>query len=171
MADEITAYDLDDALDLLEKYPVAMKMAIRDAGERLPDVIGVMHSNQAQIRDMKRIYASELEDGEAGSRWQVELAPKNDYSYNTQGILAAFLGEWEGTLAELLVFLIHRDVLRPDWQLTKLRNLATEMGVSLTTAGKEIEDGDNKAQIGKIKGKAYPKFLPVTEEEDGKQDT
>jgi hypothetical protein len=156
----------DTMLDLLEKYPPAVKQAMILAGDRMPDVTGIMHSNAAQIKDLKRQGQSELENGDAGKRWRTVIDPKNDYTFNTLGLFQAFLAEWEGSFIDLMLFLIANDCVRLDWQLTKTTKMATTMGVDITISGKEVDDSSD-AQIGKVRGKAYPTYKPITEEKDG----
>jgi hypothetical protein len=158
--------EFDALLDTLERYPIAMKNAVAIAGDRLPDVTGIMHSNAAQIRDMKRLAQSELEDGESGKRWAVVIDPKNDYTFNTPALFQAFLSEWEGSFTDLLLHLIASDVVRLEWQLTKTKNMATAMGVDITISGKPVDDTSD-AEIGKVKGKGYPSYRPINEEKDG----
>jgi hypothetical protein len=159
--------DFDQQLDALEGYPKALKAAIAAAGDRLPDVTGIMHSNNAQVRDIKRLAQSELEDGDTGTRWRTVIDPKNDYSFNTPGLFAAFLTKWKDSFTDMLLMLIAEDAIRLQWQLTNTRNLASRMGVELTIVhGTEVSDGDPTRHIGKVPTKAYPKYEPVFEEDD-----
>ena len=165
----VTEMTIDEMLDMLERYPAAVKGTISVAGDRLVDVIGVVHSNQAQIRDQKRLAMSELEPA-VGQRWSMEQGRQAKRTYNTPGILAAILAKWEGDLLSLLLHLQAIDVLRFGWQWSKLDQFAYSLALPLTKAPTEISDDDPKYLVGEVWGPASPKFEPVMdEEEDGQE--
>ena len=162
---------LDERLDFLEMYPTAVKKAIADAGDRLVDVVGVITTNTRQVAEQKKMAVSELVTGERGQRWSIEQGRKADRSYNTPGILAALLADYDGTLLELLLHLRTIDVVRLSWQWTKLDKFANDLGVELRKSRVQIEDDDDTYLVGEVWGDGSASFQPINEEDDGKQDT
>ena len=78
-------------------------------------------------------------------------------SYNGPRIIDKFAKAWGSTIFDTLVSLIAMDVVRLDWQFTKLINAAEQYDITIATAQHEITEGDD-ADIGVYRGKGYPKY-------------
>ena len=76
--------DLNESLDLLDKFPAAAKQAILDAhGEQeLADVLGTLNSVEQRVAEQRRLASTEIQIGETGERWKDERSGKNAYSFN-----------------------------------------------------------------------------------------
>ena len=154
---------IDQMIDALSLYPQAVKLAIVNSEDRLVDVIGQVHSNQAQIRDMKKHAISEIDNGEQGKRWRAEIGGSYKRSYNTQSLLAK-LTDKGGSLASTLAFLMQTGVIKIQWNWTPLNKLIRGNS-DIKIIKREIEDGDPEYDIGEYWDPSNPTYKPVEETE------
>lgn len=154
---------IDQMIDALSLYPSAVKVAIANSEDRLIDVIGQVHSNQAAIRSMKKSAVSEINDGEKGKRWLAVVSGAYKRSYNTQGLLAKLTPK-DGTLASTLGFLLTSGVITLKWNWTPLKKLMRETDVQFKIIKREVADGDPEYDIGEYWEAGNPTYKPVEEE-------
>ena len=154
---------IDQMIDAISLYPQAVKLAITNSEDRLVDVIGQVHSNQARIRDMKKHAISEIHDGEKGKRWYAEVGGSYKRSYNTQSLLAK-LGSQGSGLAATLQFLLQTGVIEIKWNWTPLKKLIRER-TDIKIIKREVADGDPEYDIGEYWDPSNPTYKPVEETE------
>jgi hypothetical protein len=155
---------VDQMIDALSLYPAAVKVAIAHSEDRLVDVIGQVHSNQALIRSMKKSAISEIGDGEQGKRWKAEIGGSYKRSYNTQSLLAKLTPK-DGTLASTLAFLMQTGVIKIQWNWTPLKKLMRETAVQFKIIKREVADGDPEYDIGEYWESSNPTYKPIEETE------
>lgn len=155
------APSIDEQIDMLAAYPSAVKHAIVNSEDRLVDVIGQVHSNQARIREIKRHAISEIDDGEKGKRWKAEVGGSYKRSYNTESLLAK-LSEGHASLAHALAFLLQTGVIKLQWNWTPLKKLIRERN-DIKIIKREVADGDPEYDIGEYWDPSNPTYKPVEE--------
>jgi hypothetical protein len=137
---------LETKLDLLDKYPAAVKAAIMEAKDEseLVDVLGTVMSVRRRVDGQRRLASSEVtptatEHIKAGERHTVEVARSANRSYNTPELMK--LMQDNGlTILDLLDI----DVLRISWRWTDLKNFVERRGIKLKVVKKEIPElGDS----------------------------
>ena len=160
-----TPVTFDEQLRLIAMYPAAVKQAALNSEDRLVDLVGIVHSNQSAIRGMKRGWMAEIEDGDRGHNYEIQIPAPRDRSYNTSALLEKLMAAGEMTLPQLLQYLVMSDVIRINWQWTNLKRELRVAGIGVRIAGHEIADGDPDWDIGEIDGKGSPKFVPLETEE------
>jgi len=155
-----------ERLVALNTVPGLVKQAILEAeGGELIDVLGTANSIQSQIGAIKRTAAAEVTDGEHGDRWRFEQGRKANRTYNTNGLLATLRDELEfEELQQVLIFLLNRDVIRLNWQWSKLTKLVKEHNLDLKVARHEITDGDPEYDMGEWWTAASPSYEVVDAE-------
>jgi len=159
-----TPITFDEQLDLIAKYPQAVKAATLAAEDRLVDLVGTVSSNQARIREWKKGATAEMSDGEKGRRWFAVQGGSYQRSYNTQSLLAKLTDE-DGTLASTLAYLLQSGVITLKWNWTPLKKLIRER-TNIRIIKKEIDDGDPDWDIGEWWKSGYISFKPVENEEE-----
>ena len=160
-----TPITFDEQLDLIAKYPQAVKAATLAAEDRLVDLVGTVSSNQAAIREWKKGATAEMSDGERGKRWMAVQKGAYQRSYNTDMLLAKLARTDGGTLASTLAFLLQTKVITLKWNWTPLKKLIRER-MDIRIIKKEIEDGDLEWDIGEWWKPGYLSFKPVETEEE-----
>jgi len=154
---------IDQMIDAIALYPQAVKLAITHSEDRLVDVIGQVHSNQARIREMKKHAISEIGDGEQGKRWKAEVGGSYKRSYNTSSLLAK-LQEGTTGLAATLQFLLQAGVIKITWNWTPLKKLIRERN-DIKIIKREVADGDPEYDIGEYWDPSNPTYKPIEETE------
>lgn len=154
---------IDQMIDAISLYPAAVKLAITNSEDRLVDVIGQVHSNQARIREMKKGAVSEIGDGERGKRWMAVIGGSYERSYNTQSLLSKLTAEGS-TLAQTLAFLLQTGVITIKWNWTPLKKLIRDRS-DIRIIKKEISDGDPEWDIGEYWKSGNPTYKPIEETE------
>ena len=154
---------IDQMIDAISLYPQAVKLAITNSEDRLVDVIGQVHSNQARIRDMKKGAISEIGDGERGKRWMAVIGGSYKRSYNTSSLLAKLMSA-DGSLATTLQFLLQTGVISITWNWTPLKKLIRDKP-EIRIIKKEISDGDPKWDIGEYWQSGNPTYKAIEETE------
>ncbi len=152
---------LDEQLELLAKFPQAVKAAAVDAEDRLVDVLGTVSSVQAAIAAWKKGAVSEVSDGEQGRQWTAKEGGSYDRSYNTQGLLSLIGSTMNWTLPETLSYLMQADIIEIKWKWTPLKKFMRTNGVDALIIKKEIEDGDPKWHIGEWWKRGYMSYKPI----------
>ena len=150
----------------LNTVPGLVKQAILEAeGDELIDVLGTANSIQSQIGVIKRNAASEVSDGDHGDKWRFEQGRKANRSYNTNGMLATLRDELGfEELQHVLIFLLNRDVIRINWQWSKLQKLTKEFNLDLKVARNEVVDGDPEYDMGEWWSAASPSYEVIDAE-------
>jgi len=155
---------IDEQISALSGYPAMVKRAIIEAEDRLIDVIAQVHSNQSRVRELKRGATAEINDGDQGRSWYVEVGQSATRSYNTQSLLAK-LTPPDGSIASTLQFLLTSGVIDIKWNWTPLKKLARRERLQLAIAQHEIADGDPEYDIGEYWKQGYPTYKPIEETE------
>ncbi len=153
---------LDEQLELLAKYPAAVKAATIDAEDRLVDVLGTVHSVQSQLAEWKKNTVSEVSDGERGRMWFTKQGGTYQRSYNTSSLLVKLMPEG-GSLAQTLAMLLRLNVISIKWNWMPLKKLIRDRS-DIRIIKKEIEDGDPEWDIGEWWKSGYMSYKPVTKD-------
>ena len=133
---------LEKKLELLGKYPAAVKKAIMSAktDEEMVDVLGTVMSNRRRVDTERRLAASEItptaaEHTFAGERHSVSVNRSANRSFSTPALMK-LLQDNGFTLLDLL----ESDVLRVSWRWTELKNFAERRDIKLDIVDKEIPE-------------------------------
>jgi len=137
---------LETKLDLLDKYPAAVKDAIMTAknDEELVDVLGTVMSVRRRVDSERRMAATEVtptaaEHTKAGERHYVEVSRTAKRSFNTPELMKLMQGKGFS-----LLDLLDHDVLRITWRWTDLKNFAERRDIKLVKVKQEIPElGDS----------------------------
>jgi hypothetical protein len=154
-----------ERIDVLESVPKLLHDAILEAeGDELIDVLGTANSIQTRIGSIKRLAATEVVDGEHGSKWRFEQGRKGVRSYNTNGLLAA-IRQQAGldSLQSVITFLLGRGVVTLKWNWQPLEKLIKQYNLDLRVGRREVEDGDPDYEIGEYWTNASPSYKAVTD--------
>lgn len=108
------------------------------------DVIADLETAERTLAACRRSLLAELPGPVSGRRYRIVEDRQAKRSYNTSGLLAAFGG------FDSLPRLVADDVVRLQWQWTKLRREAERDDVTLSVAQHEIADGDPDALVGEV---------------------
>ncbi len=133
-----------------------MDAAITLNGQPVPDsdLLDVIGDTEVVIRLLKETVAmlkSELPHKAATPRYREAGGRSAKRSYNTDRILGRLVGRLaDADLGDALRYAMERDALRLTWRWTELKNLYEHLGLSMTIASHEIEDGDTEADIGEV---------------------
>ena len=157
--DDIT---LETELDALAYFPqVARNLLLAQTDdEGIVDVLGSIRSAEVGLADVRKMGASEIEDGTEGERFAFSQSPVSKKTYNTNSLLAKFTMAWEVSPLEVIRRLVDMDVIRLSWQFTKLKKVARWSSVNLITSNNEILDGDEH-DIGRVWKNGYPSYVAI----------
>lgn len=108
------------------------------------DVVADLEQAERLLAGMRRELLAELPGPVSGRRYRIVEDRQAKRSYNTSGLLSAFGG------LDALPRLVADDVVRLNWQWTKLRREAERDDVTLSVAQHEIDDGDPDALVGEV---------------------
>ena len=117
-------------------------------GDEMVDTIGRLKSLEGRLSRYRKDLESEVVAGDRGEEFVVTEARSAKRTYNTNGILAAFLTDSEGF--DSLRMLMQADAVRLTWRWSQLQTAAQRHDVTLAVAKHEIEDGDPDALIGEV---------------------
>ena len=155
---------LASKLDLLEKYPAAVKDAImtaQDEGE-LVDVLGTLVGNTRRVNEERRLAQTEVlptaaEGLKVGDRYTVEVKRAAKRTFNTPSIMRIMQENGVSFLD-----LLHAGVFTVSWRWTDLKRYAEMRGIKLIVEAHEVPamgDPDN-VQVGEVWGDGNPKWTP-----------
>ena len=163
----------DEAYDALEAVPQLAKYAERVAKEdELVDLAGLIGrmggSSWSVLAQHKREMEAEIASGQSGKRWKATQSNVANRSYNPSAIFASFSKALNMDPMSVVMLLIDSDVIRLDWQWSKLKNLARVRDVTLTIAQHEVTDGEvddegRSVHVGEVWRKTSMKYEPVHE--------
>ena len=154
--------ELRTKVDLLAKYPAAVKEAILTAqsDEELLDVLGTVVANTRMVSEQRRLAQSEVlptahEVTKSGELWSVEVRRAAKRTYNTPAILKTMQDNGVSFLD-----LLSANVMSVGWKWQNLTRYAEQRGIRLTTEGREVpEMGDPEgSHIGEIWGDGSPSW-------------
>lgn len=156
---------LQAQLEIVRRFPKAAQELIRNSGvDEVIDALAEVKLAESGGAAARRLGQAEIEHGDKGSRFRVVIPRQAERSYNT-GRLVTKVAEAKGiSPLRAITYLINADILRVNWQFTKLKQLMNELDLPLTTVPHEITDGDN-ADIGEVWGDGYPKYELINQEE------
>jgi len=156
----------EERLAAIERIPSFIQAQILEAeGNELIDILGAANSTQTQIGVIKRRAASEVSDGDAGTKWAFTQGRKAQRSYNMDGMLSAISRALDlGSFSETLKYLIRIDVLRISWQWSNLDKLVRSHNIELRTTRHEIHDGDPDYEMGEYWEAASPSYEAVIDD-------
>ncbi len=148
----------EEKLDLIEKFPAAVRAAVMAARNPsdMVDVLGTVNSAAGRANEEKRLAASELESGSIGNRWSVEIGRRATRNYNT---LALMKDIYNGGVT--IMDLIELDVVRIQWQWSNLRKLFDQSETMPKLRITQGDMGDSHVQEDWKDG--YPKYTPLTD--------
>lgn len=132
---------LEAAAAGLESLPEDSETA--DYIGRLDKVIRTLQGHRKTIMD-------ELPGPVSGKEYRIVEERYSERSYNTHHLLRSF-----SSAGYSIWNLIDQDILRPQWQWTKMRNLAIQADIGLRIAGHEItdEEADHVGEVWKSRYK------------------
>ena len=155
---------LDEQLNALALFPIMARdllLAQRSAGA-IVDVLGSIRSAEIGLADIRKMGASEIEDGTKGERFSFNQSPISKKTYNTHSLFIKFMDAWETTPFDMIRRLVDMDVIRLGWQYKKLIKAARDNKVNLITSNNEVLDGDEH-DIGRVWKDGYPNYVGVEE--------
>lgn len=153
------------AIESAPKMAKRLLLAAEDTAQ-LVDALGTINSTERSLADERRLAASEVEPGDAGTVWSVEMNGKWNKSYDTPGLIAKFMDVYGLSPLQTLQTLIHEGILDLNWKWTPLQNAVKEHGLDLRVVNHEIEEGDD-ADVGRVWFEGYRKYVPTEKEDDG----
>jgi len=157
---------LDEQLELLAKFPQAVKAAAMDAEDRMVDVLGTVSSVTSSVASWKRGVVAEVVDGEKGRDWVAKAGGSWKRSYNTTGLLTLISGEMDWSLPQTLAFLLNNDIVRLEWRWTPLNKFLRDNNILSLIIKREVEDGDVKFHIGEVWDAGYLSYKPIERDDD-----
>lgn len=123
--------------------------AYRDHSEsEVADIIADLAAAERDLATFRRALLAELSGPVDGKAHRIVESRQAKRSYNTSGLLSAFGGY------SALPTLVAQDVVRIEWQWTKLQRAAQQFDVTLIVAQHEIDDGD-EALVGEVWSSRY----------------
>ena len=151
---------LEAELDTLARFPqLARELLLAQTNdEAIVDVLGSIRSAEVGLADVRKMGASEIEDGTEGERFAFSQSPISKKTYNTHSLLAKFTMAWEAKPLEVIRRLVEMDVIRLSWQYKKLLAAARTAQVNLVTSNNEVLDGDVMIDIGRVWKNGYPSY-------------
>lgn len=128
------------------------------------DLLGWVRQTEKETAAVRRSLGSEAHDGDTGQHWRIVRKRVAKRTFNLSSIIPAFADAWQVTPLQALARLHREGAIVFDWKISKVRNLARDAGVTLTTAQREVSDGD-EAHIGEVWQDGYPSYEPIGEPE------
>jgi len=132
--------DVESAFGALKNHAVP--------GDEMVDTIGRLKALEGRLARYRKDLESEVVAGDTGEEFVVTEARSAKRTYNTNGILSAFLTDQEGF--DSLRMLMQADAVRLTWRWSQLQTAAQRHDVTLAVAKHEIEDGDPDALVGEV---------------------
>ena len=157
---------LDEQLELLAKFPQAVKAAALDAEDRLVDVLGTVSSVSSAVASWKRGAVSEVVDGEKGRDWVAKAGGSYKRSYNTTGLLSLISKEMQWSVAQTLGFMLNENMIEIKWKWTPLNKFLRDNNILALIIKREVEDGDEKFHIGEVWDSGYLSYKPIERDDD-----
>ena len=156
---------LTSKLDLLEKYPAAVKDAIMTAENEteLVDVLGTIVANSRRVTEERRMAQAEVlptaaEGLKVGQRHTVEVRRSAKRTYSTPAIMRLMQENGVSFLD-----MLDAGVFTVSWRWTQLKQYAEARGIKLVVEAHEVAAmGDPKGeQVGEVWGDGNPAWKPV----------
>lgn len=154
--------ELRTKVDLLAKYPAAVKDAIMTAesDEELLDVLGTVVATSRRVTEERRLAQAEVlptaaEGRKSGEDWSVEVLRQARRTYNTPAIMKTMQDNGISFLD-----LMDANVMTVSWRWTDLKRYADQRGIKLLIQPSEVPtmgQPDGK-HIGEIWGEGSPKW-------------
>lgn len=145
----------------LKTLPEQAKALIMGAeGDELIDILAEINETEKALGKLRRGSQAELEKGDTGEEWYVEIPRKCDRSYNDAALLTLIADAMDIGLLQVLGFLRERGVLSFTWRWTPLKELIQELGLTVTIVQHELEDGAD-GHIGEVWKDTYPTYKRV----------
>ena len=140
-------------LEHIEAFPALCKQALLTAdgdAERI-DVLTYIKSSEQQLGKLRRSNEAELDYGiTEGETTQVEIGRRAVRSYNTSKLLLMFMTHLDEGFINTLGWLRNHGVVTVNWNWTPLQRATERLGIGLSIAKEEIEDGDPKWDVGEV---------------------
>lgn len=154
-----------DALDAIDAFPKACKQVIMfaDTDEKMVDALGTINSAAQRAQEEKRLAAVELNDDIEGQRWASEFKyGKYERWFNTPGLLRILMPALDyDSISKLLLYLYQNDVIRIQWQWSKLKKLINHNNIDVHIVKRQIDDDDPDAEVGELYNKGNPSYTPI----------
>ena len=120
------------------------------ADEDLVDLAGECKSLESRLAEHRRLLLSEVAGDVTGQHWSLEQGRVAKRTYNDDKILSDLLSATETPdLLALLLMLRDKDVVRFQWQWSKLKRLLEDWQLGLRVKAGEVESGDEE-MIGEV---------------------
>lgn len=135
-----------------QEWAVSLSQTIRQeppSDDQLPDVIADLQAAERTLAEVRRMLMSEVSGPTQGQHFRITEGRTAKRSYNTDGLLAQFGGVGE------LPWLLSEDVIRLEWQWSKLRRELERRDLPVTIVQHEIGDGDPEALVGEVWQSSY----------------
>ena len=150
-------------IEALDNIPTLISDAIMAANtdEELIDIIGTIKSVERRYKATVRGAVTEIvptkdEKLREGEKHRVEVGAEAKRSFNTPSLMTLFQDA-----GFTLIDLIEHDVVRMQWQWSKLMQFATARGLKVDVVEREVttlKPDDKGAMVGEIWGSTYPKW-------------
>ena len=150
-------------IEALNNIPTLISDAVMAAktDEELIDIIGTVKSVERRYKATIRGATVEIvptadEKVREGEQHKVEVGREAKRSFNTPSLMTMFQDA-----GFTLIDLIEHDVVRMQWQWSKLMQFATARGLKVEVVEREVttlKPDDKGAMVGEIWGSTYPKW-------------
>ena len=150
-------------VDLLSKYPAAVKDAIMTAesDEELLDVLGTVVANTRRVSEERRLAQAEVlptaaEGTKGGEDWAVEVKRAAKRTMNTPAIMKTMQDNGISFLD-----LMQANVMSVSWRWTDLKRYADQRGIKLIIEAHEVPSmgQPDGSHIGEVWGEGSPKWM------------
>ena len=139
-----------------------MTSIIPSSDEDLVDLAGECKSLESRLAEHRRMLLSEVAGDVTGEHWSLEQGRVAKRTYNDDRILSDLLSAADtNNLIDLLLILRDKDVVRFQWQWSKLKRLLEDWQLGLRIKAGEVESGDEE-MIGEV-WTSRATLKPVTE--------
>lgn len=152
---------LDSALVTVRAFPNAAKELIHNAGEDLVDALAEVYAAERGANAERRLGQAEIQNKDTGTTHVVKVGRTATRSFNTPRLITRFADVQGVSPLAALTYLVQLDVVRINWQWTKLKDLMSELEMAVTVQPSEIVHGDD-ADVGEVWKDTAPQYNKVT---------
>ena len=137
---------IDPMKYMWDSWQVFKKQTVLEAD--MIDQVGELDHLIREVRAYRNALLSETPEAAKGNRYRAVESRSAKRTFNTQSLLARVVDRLDTDPAGAIHYLMEHDAVRLTWRWTELKATAHLLGFALTTAPREVEDGDPEADIG-----------------------
>ena len=133
---------LQEAVSDLSEWPIPEDDSV--------DTVGLLRAAEVKLSELRRRLVAEMDGTETGEHYRAVETRSAKRSYNTDGLLAAFVEAAGFDAWTAFTRLLNSGVINVEWRWKVLQAAADLYDVTLSVAKHEIEDGDPDALVGEV---------------------